>query len=85
MARTSAPDAVAGSLLFVAGFAVVFMLLGGFAGAVGYLLQAHAVWINRIAGAVVIVMGLVFMGCSPGSAAAGPRREEARRRSARRP
>ena len=54
-----------GSLLFVAGFAVVFMVLGGFAGAVGYLLQAHAVWINRIAGAVVIIMGLLFMGVFP--------------------
>lgn len=54
-----------GSLLFVAGFAVVFMVLGGFAGTIGYLLQAHAVWINRIAGAVVIVMGLVFMGVFP--------------------
>lgn len=64
---------LAGSLLFVAGFAVVFMLLGGFAGAVGYLLQAHAVWINRIAGAVVIVMGLVFMGVFPGlSGTRGP-------------
>ncbi|HJB09742.1 MAG TPA: cytochrome c biogenesis protein CcdA [Candidatus Brachybacterium merdavium] len=63
---------VAGSLLFVAGFAVVFMLLGGFAGAVGYLLQAHAVWINRIAGAVVIVMGLVFMGVFPGLSGGRP-------------
>jgi len=60
-----------GSLLFVAGFAVVFMLVGGFAGAVGYLLQAHAVWINRIAGAVVIVMGLVFMGAFPGLSGSG--------------
>ena len=54
-----------GSLLFVAGFAVVFMALGGFAGAVGYLLQAHAVWINRVAGLIVIFMGLIFMGMFP--------------------
>lgn len=56
---------VAGSLLFVAGFTVVFMLLGGFAGAVGYLLQTYAVWINRVAGVVVILMGLIFMGVFP--------------------
>lgn len=61
-----------GSLLFVAGFAVVFMVLGGFAGALGYLLQAHAVWINRIAGAIVILMGLVFMGLIPGLSATKP-------------
>ncbi|MGP5837377.1 cytochrome c biogenesis CcdA family protein [Brachybacterium alimentarium] len=55
-----------GSLLFVAGFTVVFMVLGGFAGALGYLLQEYIVWINRVAGAVVILMGLVFMGVFPG-------------------
>ncbi len=37
----------------------------GFAGTVGYLLQAHAVWINRIAGVIVIIMGLLFMGVFP--------------------
>ena len=63
---------LAGSLLFVAGFAVVFMALGGFAGAVGYLLQEHAVWINRVAGAIVILMGLVFMGLIPGLSATKP-------------
>lgn len=56
---------LAGSVLFVAGFAAVFMALGGFAGAVGYLLQDHAVWINRIAGIIVIFMGLIFMGLLP--------------------
>lgn len=56
---------VAGSALFVAGFTVVFMLLGGFAGAVGYLLQEYAVWINRVAGVIVILMGLLFMGVFP--------------------
>lgn len=54
-----------GSLLFVAGFTAVFMALGGFAGAMGYLLQAHAVWINRIAGIIVIFMGLIFTGALP--------------------
>lgn len=56
---------LAGSALFVAGFTVVFMLLGGFAGAVGYLLQEYAVWINRVAGVIVILMGLLFIGVFP--------------------
>ena len=56
---------VLGAALFIAGFTVVFMILGGFAGTVGYLLQAHMVWVNRIAGAVVILMGLVFLGLVP--------------------
>ena len=54
-----------GSLLFVAGFTVVFMVLGGFVGALGHLLQAHLVWVNRIAGAIVIFMGLIFLGVFP--------------------
>src|SRR5699024_10959308 len=63
---------LAGSALFVAGFAVVFMILGGFAGMLGYLLQEHALWINRVAGAVVILMGLVFMGVFPRLSATRP-------------
>lgn len=63
--RQGAGRMLAGSVLFVAGFATVFMALGGFAGAVGYLLQDHAVWINRIAGIIVIFMGLIFMGLLP--------------------
>ncbi|AXK45840.1 cytochrome c biogenesis CcdA family protein [Brachybacterium saurashtrense] len=57
---------LAGSALFVAGFTVVFLILGGFAGALGYLLQEYALWIDRVAGAIVILMGLVFMGVIPG-------------------
>lgn len=56
---------LAGSLLFVAGFALVFMVFGGFVGALGHLLQAHMVWVERIAGAIVILMGLVFLGVFP--------------------
>ena len=55
-----------GTSLFIAGFALVFMVLGGFVGALGHLLQAHQVWVGRIAGAVVILMGLVFLGVFPG-------------------
>lgn len=56
---------LAGSLLFIAGFAVVFMVLGGFVGALGHLLQGHMVWVERIAGAIVILMGLLFLGVFP--------------------
>ncbi|MFC7375962.1 MULTISPECIES: cytochrome c biogenesis CcdA family protein [unclassified Brachybacterium] len=63
---------LAGSLLFVAGFAAVFMVLGGFAGALGYLLQEYSVWIDRVAGAIVILMGLVFLGVFPGLGANRP-------------
>lgn len=64
-ARAAQGRMVLGSILFVAGFAVVFMMLGGFAGTLGYLLQAHSVWLNRIAGVIVILMGLLFMGVFP--------------------
>jgi cytochrome c-type biogenesis protein len=57
---------VLGAILFVAGFSVVFLVLGGFVGALGHLLQAQAVWVNRISGLIVIVMGLVFLGVFPG-------------------
>jgi cytochrome c-type biogenesis protein len=56
---------VLGAVLFVAGFSVVFLVLGGFVGAVGHLLQAQAVWVNRISGVIVIFMGLVFLGLFP--------------------
>ncbi len=51
------------TLLFVAGFTVVFVLLfGTTASALGQALREHQVLLNRIAGVVVIVMGLVMAG-----------------------
>jgi cytochrome c-type biogenesis protein len=55
-----------GSLLFVAGFAVVFMVLGGFAGALGHLLARWEDVVMKVAGVLVIGMGLVFLGLVPG-------------------
>ncbi|HEX3900696.1 MAG TPA: cytochrome c biogenesis protein CcdA [Mycobacteriales bacterium] len=55
-----------GSLLFVAGFSSVFILFGAFFGAAGAHLDQHATLVDRIAGAVAIVMGLAFMGLMPG-------------------
>lgn len=57
---------LAGSLLFVAGFSVVFVSYGALFGGLGSVLLEYADWINRILGAIVIVMGLAFMGLIPG-------------------
>ncbi len=56
---------VAGTSLFVLGFAVVFTALGASAGAVGQFLfepgSGRFALVNRIAGGIVIVMGLAFL------------------------
>ena len=53
---------VRSTLLFVAGFTLVFTLLGLTATAVGQALLDHRTVLNRVAGAVVIVMGLFLAG-----------------------
>ncbi|MFB8385511.1 cytochrome c biogenesis CcdA family protein [Microbacterium sp. NPDC055910] len=53
---------LAGVLLFIAGFAVVFMALNFFAGTVGIFFLQYADVITRILGVVVILLGLVFIG-----------------------
>ncbi len=55
-----------GSVLFVAGFSAVFVLFGAFFGFAGAHLEAHTVVVDRVAGAVAVVMGLAFMGWLPG-------------------
>ncbi len=50
------------TLLFVAGFTVVFVALGAAASAVGELLGRHQRGLNQIAGGVIILMGLVIAG-----------------------
>ena len=62
------------TLLFVAGFSVVFVALGASASAVGNFLFDHKVVFNRVAGLVVIVMGLFLAGI------ASPRILEAEKR-----
>lgn len=47
---------------FVAGFTLVFMVLGTLAGTVGSFLKAHQTVVNLISGLVVIVFGLNFLG-----------------------
>ncbi len=57
-----------GSLLFVLGFSLVFVSYGTLVGALGDLFLAHGALISRIAGVLVIVLGLGFLGLVPGLA-----------------
>lgn len=51
-----------GALLFVLGFTVVFVLGSIFVTGAGAALVEHRVLLSRIGGALVVVMGLVFVG-----------------------
>ncbi|WP_221586128.1 cytochrome c biogenesis CcdA family protein [Microbacterium sp. G2-8] len=53
---------VGGVLLFVAGFTVVFMAVNIFSGGLGLFFQQYQDVITRVLGAVIILMGLVFLG-----------------------
>ncbi|WP_157248815.1 cytochrome c biogenesis CcdA family protein [Nonomuraea typhae] len=57
---------VLGTVLFVAGFAVVFVLSGALFGGLGSLLLGNAEVITRVLGVLTIVLGLVFLGLVPG-------------------
>lgn len=57
---------LAGSLLFVLGFSVIFVSYGVLFGGAGALLLEYADIINRVLGVVVIAMGLAFIGVIPG-------------------
>ena len=50
------------TLLFVAGFTVVFTLLGAGASAIGQSLLRHQQGLNQVAGVITIVMGLFIAG-----------------------
>ena len=53
---------LAGALGFVAGFTVVFVLMGALAGTAGQLLQQYHTAVNIVRGAVVIFFGLCYLG-----------------------
>jgi len=53
---------LANALGFVAGFTAIFVALGAFAGSVGRWLAVYSTQVNIVTGAVVILLGLNFMG-----------------------
>lgn len=53
---------LAGVGLFVAGFTIVFVVYGALFGSLGSLLERHETLLSRILGAIVILMGLTFLG-----------------------
>ncbi len=50
------------ALGFSAGFTLVFMTMGVFAGTIGRFLQRWQTWIHLVTGAVVVLFGLSFLG-----------------------
>jgi cytochrome c-type biogenesis protein len=62
------------SLLFIAGFTLIFLALGATATAVGRLLLRHRDWVGRVGGLLVIVLGLYLLGVFNVSAFARERR-----------
>ncbi len=55
-------NALKNSIAFVAGFSVVFVLLGAFAATLGRILIRYTLEVNIITGLIVILFGLNFMG-----------------------
>ena len=50
------------SLLFIAGFSTVFILMGASASYLGQLLGKYQYWIMKIGGVLIIILGIQFMG-----------------------
>jgi cytochrome c-type biogenesis protein len=50
------------ALLFVAGFSLVFVLLGASATALGRALNYYQIWLQRIGGVLIILFGLLCLG-----------------------
>src|ERR671910_1690203 len=50
------------ALLFVAGFSLVFILLGASATALGRALNYYQVWLQRIGGVLIIIFGFLCLG-----------------------
>ncbi len=63
--RPTTRRAVGGAMLFVLGFSAVFVSAGILFGRLGGEIQAHHLALQRIFGAVTVVMGLVFLGWIP--------------------
>lgn len=50
------------TVVFVLGFSAVFIMLGAGAGVIGKLLFIYRIWFNRVAGGLIIVLGLHMTG-----------------------
>ena len=59
---TDSRKTILNALGFVAGFTLVFVALGAFAGTIGRLFVDHSLLLNIVSGAIVIVFGLNFLG-----------------------
>jgi cytochrome c-type biogenesis protein len=57
---------LAGSALFVLGFTAVYTLLGATAGGLATTILEHREITERIAGGLIVVLGLAFLGLVPG-------------------
>jgi len=55
-------DVIVAAGLFVFGFSTVFVTLGAGASALGALIRAYSDWLATLAGIVIILMGLHFLG-----------------------
>ncbi len=55
-------DVLAKAVGFAAGFTLVFVLLGCFAGTVGRLLSGYKTAVNIVSGIIVIIFGLSYIG-----------------------
>lgn len=60
--RPSQRRMVGGALLFVLGFTVVLTAQGALFGELGSAIRSHLLTIERVLGAITIVMGVVFLG-----------------------
>ena len=71
------------ALLFVAGFSLIFMLLGASATALGRALNYYQIWLQRIGGALIILFGLLCLGVFQAGLLTRERRPSLQRRSRR--
>lgn len=56
------PRVLIGSVLFAVGFTAVFAAMGATASALGWFLARNTIWLNLVAGAFIVLMGLAFVG-----------------------
>ena len=47
---------------FVLGFTIIFVILGAFAGSIGWLLRDYRTVVNIVTGLVVVIIGLSYVG-----------------------